>query len=42
MRDILSKITKWWEAGDTFGLSTVARTYRSARCSATAAPTHSK
>jgi xanthine dehydrogenase accessory factor len=30
MRDILSKVTKWWEAGDTVGLATVVRTYRSA------------
>ena len=30
MRDILSKITKWWESGETFGLATVVRTYRSA------------
>ncbi|MDQ2814616.1 MAG: XdhC family protein [Actinomycetota bacterium] len=30
MRDILSKITKWWEAGETFALATVVRTYRSA------------
>ena len=30
MRDILSKITKWWEAGDTVGLATVVRTFRSA------------
>ena len=30
MRDILSRITKWWEAGDTFALATVVRTYRSA------------
>ncbi len=30
MRDILSSITKWWEAGETFGLATVTRTYRSA------------
>ena len=30
MRDILSSITKWWEAGETFGLATVVRTYRSA------------
>jgi xanthine dehydrogenase accessory factor len=30
VRDILSKITKWWEAGETFGLATVVRTYRSA------------
>ena len=30
MRDILSKVTKWWEAGETFGLATVVRTYRSA------------
>ncbi len=30
MRDILRKITKWWEAGDTVGLATVVRTFRSA------------
>jgi xanthine dehydrogenase accessory factor len=30
VRDILSKITKWWEAGETFGLATVVRTFRSA------------
>ena len=30
MRDILSSITKWWEAGETFGLATLVRTYRSA------------
>src|SRR5579872_2084159 len=30
MRDILGKITKWWEAGETFGLATVVRTFRSA------------
>jgi xanthine dehydrogenase accessory factor len=30
MRDILSTITKWWEAGETFGLATVVGTYRSA------------
>jgi xanthine dehydrogenase accessory factor len=30
VRDILNKITKWWEAGETFGLATVVRTYRSA------------
>src|SRR6478672_11632284 len=30
VRDILSRITKWWEAGETFGLATVAGTYRSA------------
>ena len=30
MRDILGRITKWWEAGETFGLATVVRTYRSA------------
>src|ERR1700722_506423 len=30
MRDILSRITKWWEAGETFGLATVVGTYRSA------------
>src|SRR6266446_2078522 len=30
MRDILTRITKWWEAGESFGLATVVRTYRSA------------
>src|ERR1700730_15256793 len=30
MRDILGKITKWWEAGEAFGLATVVSTYRSA------------
>ena len=30
MRDILNTITKWWEAGETFGLATVVRTFRSA------------
>src|ERR1700761_8816341 len=30
MRDILSRISKWWEAGESFGLATVTRTYRSA------------
>jgi xanthine dehydrogenase accessory factor len=30
VRDILNKVTKWWEAGDTFGLATVVRTFRSA------------
>ena len=30
MRDILGRITKWCEAGDTFALATVTRTYRSA------------
>ncbi len=30
MRDILNRITKWWEAGESFGLATVVRTYRSA------------
>ena len=30
MRDILNKVTKWWEAGETFGLATVVSTYRSA------------
>ena len=30
MRDILSKVTKWWESGETFGLATVVRTFRSA------------
>jgi xanthine dehydrogenase accessory factor len=30
MRDVLSRVTKWWEAGETFGLATVVRTFRSA------------
>jgi xanthine dehydrogenase accessory factor len=30
VRDILSKITTWWEAGESFGLATVVGTYRSA------------
>jgi xanthine dehydrogenase accessory factor len=30
VRDILGRITKWWEAGESFGLATVVRTYRSA------------
>jgi xanthine dehydrogenase accessory factor len=30
VRDILNRITKWWEAGETFGLAAVVRTYRSA------------
>jgi xanthine dehydrogenase accessory factor len=30
VRDILDPIAKWWDAGDTFGLATVVRTYRSA------------
>ena len=30
MRDILSRITKWWEADETFSLATVVGTYRSA------------
>ena len=30
MRDILSRVTKWWAAGETFGLATVVRTFRSA------------
>ncbi len=30
MRDILDPITKWWEAGETFGLATVVRTFSSA------------
>jgi xanthine dehydrogenase accessory factor len=30
VRDILSGISKWWAAGDSFGLATVVRTYRSA------------
>ena len=27
MRDILSRITKWWEAGETFGLATVGPSF---------------
>jgi xanthine dehydrogenase accessory factor len=30
VRDILGRIAKWWEAGESFGLATVVRTYRSA------------
>jgi|SRR5579875_2273707 len=30
MRDILSQVAKWWETGETFGLATLVRTYRSA------------
>ena len=30
MRDILGHIEKWWDAGETFGLATVVRTFRSA------------
>ncbi|MBB4915868.1 XdhC family protein [Streptosporangium saharense] len=30
MRDILSQIVRWWEAGETFGLATVVETFRSA------------
>ncbi len=30
MRDILDPITKWWDSGETFGLATVVRTFRSA------------
>ena len=30
MRDILDLITKWWDAGDSFGLATVVRTVSSA------------
>jgi xanthine dehydrogenase accessory factor len=30
VRDILGQITKWWEAGETFGLATVVRTFYSA------------
>ncbi|HEY1915446.1 MAG TPA: XdhC family protein, partial [Streptosporangiaceae bacterium] len=30
MRDILDQIAKWWESGETFGLATLVRTYRSA------------
>ena len=30
MRDILEPITKWWDSGETFGLATLVRTYRSA------------
>jgi xanthine dehydrogenase accessory factor len=30
VRDILDPITKWWDAGATFGLATVVRTFHSA------------
>ena len=30
MRDIVDQITKWWDAGETFGLATVVNTFRSA------------
>jgi xanthine dehydrogenase accessory factor len=30
VRDILDSITKWWEAGESFGLATVVRTFSSA------------
>jgi xanthine dehydrogenase accessory factor len=30
VRDILTSITKWWDAGETFGLATVVRTFSSA------------
>jgi xanthine dehydrogenase accessory factor len=30
VRDVLSDIMKWWDAGETFGLATVVRTFRSA------------
>jgi xanthine dehydrogenase accessory factor len=30
VRDILDTITKWWDEGETFGLATVVRTFRSA------------
>jgi xanthine dehydrogenase accessory factor len=30
VRDILDQIAKWWDAGETFGLGTVVRTFRSA------------
>jgi xanthine dehydrogenase accessory factor len=30
LRDILDPLAKWWEAGETFGLATVVRTFRSA------------
>jgi xanthine dehydrogenase accessory factor len=30
VRDILDAISKWWDAGQTFGLATVVRTFRSA------------
>ncbi len=30
MRDILTEISAWWQSGQTFGLATVVRTFRSA------------
>jgi xanthine dehydrogenase accessory factor len=30
VRDILTSIVKWWDAGETFGLATVVRTFSSA------------
>jgi xanthine dehydrogenase accessory factor len=30
VRDIVDQITKWWDAGETFGLATVVNTFRSA------------
>jgi xanthine dehydrogenase accessory factor len=30
VRDILPQIVKWWDAGETFGLATVVRTFHSA------------
>src|SRR5271165_3167877 len=30
MRDILDRITKWWDADETFGLATVVQTFSSA------------
>jgi xanthine dehydrogenase accessory factor len=30
LRDIVEQITKWWDAGETFGLATVVNTFRSA------------
>ncbi|MDH2428634.1 XdhC family protein [Sphaerisporangium sp. TRM90804] len=30
MRDVLSQIVRWWEAGERFGLATVVDTFRSA------------
>jgi len=30
VRDILTSIAKWWDAGETFGLATVVRTFSSA------------
>jgi xanthine dehydrogenase accessory factor len=30
VRDILDPMTKWWDAGETFGLATVVRTFSSA------------